>query len=117
MRNILYHNPRWRKSREAVLLLEQNNIEFELIEYLKNPLSLSDILLLSKRLEKRPKEFVRMNDNAFKKNTIVEHLDDDKEMAFYISQYPSIMERPIFVKNDKAVIGRPLDNIKKLLEE
>jgi len=100
-----------------VLLLKQKNIEFELIEYLKKPLSLSDILLLSKRLGKRPKEFVRMNDNAFKKNNIIVHLDDDKKMAFYISHYPSIMERPIFVKNDKAAIGRPLDNIEKLLEE
>lgn len=100
-----------------MLLLKQKNIEFELVEYIKFPLSKDQVLALSKKLNKRPKEFVRTSEKIFKENNMLKHLEDDDKMASYISQFPKIMERPIFIKTDKAVIGRPVEKVLELLGE
>ena len=100
-----------------MLLLKQKNIEFELVEYIKFPLSKDQVLALSKKLNKRPKEFVRTNKKIFKENNMLKYLEDDEKMAFYISRFPKIMERPIFIKTDKAVIGRPVEKVLELLGE
>ena len=65
----------------------------------------------------RPKEFVRKSEKSFKENNMLKYLEDDDKMAFYISQFPKIMERPIFIKTDKAVIGRPVEKVLELLGE
>ena len=100
-----------------MLLLRQRDIEFELVEYIKFPPSKDKVLALSKKLNKRPKEFVRTNEKIFKENNMLKYLEDDEKMAFYISRFPKIMERPIFIKMDKAVIGRPAEKILELLVE
>ena len=100
-----------------MLLLKQKNIEFQLVEYIKFPLSKDQVLALSKKLNKRPKEFVRKSEKSFKENNMLKYLEDDDKMAFYISQFPKIMERPIFIKIDKAVIGRPVEKVLELLGE
>ena len=100
-----------------MLLLRQRDIEFELVEYIKFPPSKDQVLALSKKLNKRPKEFVRTNEKIFKENNMLKYLEDDEKMAFYISRFPKIMERPIFIKMDKAVIGRPAEKILELLVE
>ena len=112
---VLYHNPRWGKSRKAVLLLEQNNIDFKIVEYLKNPLSVDEILVISEKLDKRPKDFIRKLEGDFKENNIISHIDDDKMLALSIEKFPKIMERPIFVNGNKAIIGRPPENVLSIL--
>ena len=114
---ILYHNPRWGKSRGAVSLLNENKINYKLVEYLKNPLDVESVLLLSKKLGLAPGEFVRKNEKDFKENNLETMMHDHNKMAVSISKYPKIMERPILVKGDKAVIGRPPENILKLVKE
>ena len=100
-----------------MLLLNQKNIKFELVEYMKFPLSKDQVLALSKKLNMRPKEFIRKSEKSFKENNMLKYLEDDDKMAFYISQFPKIMERPIFIKIDKAVIGRPVEKVLELLGE
>ena len=112
---VLYHNRRWGKSRKAVLLLEQNNIDFKIVEYLKNPLSVDEILTISEKLDKRPKDFIRRIEGDFKENNIISHIDDDKMLALSIEKFPKIMERPIFVNGNKAIIGRPPENVLSIL--
>ena len=112
---VLYHNPRWGKSRKAVLLLEQNNIDFKIVEYLKNPLSVDEIFTISEKLDKRPKDFIRRLEGDFKENNIISHIDDDKMLALSIEKFPKIMERPIFVNGNKAIIGRPPENVLSIL--
>jgi len=112
---ILYHNPRWSKSRGAVSLLKEYNLDFSIVEYLKTPLTPSEIISLSKKLGKAPSEFVRKNEADFKNNDLAKQLDDDHKMAEAIAKFPKIMERPIAVKGDKAVIGRPPENVLSLL--
>ena len=111
---ILYHNPRWSKSRGAVSLLKEHNLDVSIVEYLKTPLTSSEIISLSKKLGKAPGEFVRKNETDFKNNDLGNQLDDDQKMAEAIAEFPKIMERPIAVKGDKAVIGRPLENVLSL---
>ena len=112
---ILYHNPRWGKSRGAVSLLKEHNLDFSIVEYLKTPLTPSEIIALSKKLGKAPGEFVRKNEADFKNNNFAKQLDDDQKMAEAIAEFPKIMERPIAVKGVKAVIGRPPEKVLSLL--
>ena len=111
----VYHNPRWGKSRTSVGILENSNVEFEVIEYLKTPLTEDEIILLSQKLGKSPAEFVRRSERDFKDNQLHRFLDDDKKMAEFMVRFPKIMERPIFVNGDRAVIGRPPEDILLLL--
>ena len=97
------------------MLLEQNNIDFKIVNYLKNPLSVGEILIISKKLDKRPKDFIRKLEGDFKENNIISHIDDDKMLALSIEKFPKIMERPIFVSGDKAIIGRPPENVLSIL--
>ena len=97
------------------MLLEQNNIDFKIVNYLKNPLSVDEILIISKKLDKRPKDFIRKLEGDFKENNIISHIDDDKMLALSIEKFPKIMERPIFVSGDKAIIGRPPENVLSIL--
>ena len=96
-------------------LLKEHNLDVSIVEYLKTPLTPSEIISLSKKLGKAPGEFVRKNETDFKNNDLGNQLDDDQKMAEAIAEFPKIMERPIAVKGDKAVIGRPPENVLSLL--
>ena len=96
-------------------LLKEHNLDFSIVEYLKTPLTPSEIISLSKKLGKSPGEFVRTNETDFKNNNLEKQLNDDGKMAEAIAKFPKIMERPIAVKGDRAVIGRPLENVLSLL--
>ena len=96
-------------------LLEQNNINFTIIEYLKTPLTKEDVLLLAQKLGKRPKDFIRRTESDFKDNNIKSFVDNDLRLAEAIEQYPKIMERPIYVSGETAVIGRPPEEILSLI--
>jgi len=98
-----------------VSLLKEHNLDVSIVEYLKTPLTPSEIISLSKKLGKAPGEFVRKNETDFKNNDLGNQLDDDQKMAEAIAEFPKIMERPIAVKGDKAVIGRPPENVLSLL--
>ena len=96
-------------------LLKEHNLDFSIVEYLKTPLTPSEIISLSKKLGKSPGEFVRTNETDFKNNNLEKQLNNDGKMAEAIAKFPKIMERPIAVKGDRAVIGRPLENVLSLL--
>ena len=96
-------------------LLKEHNLDFSIVEYLKTPLTPSEIISLSKKLGKSPGEFVRKNEIDFKNNNLEKQLNDDVKMSEAIAKFPKIMERPIAVKGDRAVIGRPLENVLSLL--
>ena len=112
---ILYHNPRWGKSRGAVSLLNENNVDYTLVEYLKNPLTKEQILVLAEKLGKQPGEFVRKKEADFRENNLSDLVHDSDAMAAAMAKFPKIMERPIFVAGEQAAIGRPLENILSLI--
>ena len=96
-------------------LLEQNNINFTIVEYLKTPLTKEEILSLAQKLGKRPKEFIRRTESDFKDNNVKSLVDDDLRLSEAMEQYPKIMERPIYVSGDTAVVGRPPKEILSLV--
>ena len=97
-------------------LLKENGIEPKIIEYLKTPLAINELKDLSKMMGLRPKEFVRQNEIEFKNNDLIQFLDNDNVLFQAMANYPKIMERPIIVRGNKAVIGRPPENGLTLLK-
>lgn len=106
----IYHNPRCSKSRETLLLLEQNGIQPTIIEYLKDPLKETQLLELMETLE--PASLVRTKEEKYLELRF--KLDDKKTVAKELARHPELLERPIVVKGKKAVIGRPPENVKSL---
>ena len=98
-------------------LLKDNNIDFNIVEYLKDPLSTDEILVLAKKLGKRPKDFIRTSEKDFKDNNIKSLINKDRALAKAMEGLPKIMERPILVVGENAVIGRPPENILTLLDK
>ena len=100
----------------AVSLLNEQKINFKIIEYLKKPLSKTEILSLSEKLGKPLSQIVRKNEKEFKQNQCEKFLDSNEKMAEMMNRFPKIMERPILVKGKKAVVGRPPENILELVK-
>ena len=99
-----------------VALLRDKEVKFSIVEYLKERLTRKEILILSKKLNKRPVEFIRKQDVEIKKNfQDLKSLSDD-EVVELIIRFPKIMERPIVVFGEKAIIGRPPENVLSLFD-
>ena len=111
----IYHNPRCSKSRQTLQILRDRGIEPSIVEYLKTPLQKDELKKISNSLGLRPKEFVRKNENDFRDKGLAGNLEDDEKMIKAMAAYPKIIERPIVVLKSKAVIGRPPENVLKLI--
>jgi len=112
---IIYHNPRCSKSRQTLQLLRDAGIEPTIVEYLKTPLAKDQLRNISQLLGLRPKDFVRKIENDFKNNDLSRFLEDDEKIIDAMLSFPKIIERPIVVSGGKAVIGRPPENVQKLI--
>ena len=112
---IIYHNPRCSKSRQALQLLREAGVEPTIIEYLKTPLEKDVLKNISQLLGLRPKDFVRKIEKDFKDNDLSKSLEDDDKILEAMSLFPKIIERPIVVSGQEAVIGRPPENVQKLI--
>ena len=112
---IIYHNPRCSKSRQTLQLLREAGIEPTIVEYLKTPLAKDQLRNISQLLGLRPKDFVRKSESDFKDNDLSKSIEDDNKIIDAMSLFPKIIERPIVVSGGKAVIGRPPENVQKLI--
>lgn len=110
----IYHNPRCKKSREGLEILEQSGKDFEVVKYLEDVPSSDEIKTLIRYLGVAPLDLVRKNEAIWKENYKGKKLSD-AEIIDIMAQHPKLIERPIVVKGKKAVIGRPPITIKKLL--
>ena len=112
---IIYHNSKCSKSRKALEIIRSKNIEPTIILYLKNKLSKIEVKNLLSKLGLSIRGILRTGEDEYKKNNLKnENLSDDKLIEFLI-KFPRLLERPIVVKNSKAVIGRPPENVLNLL--
>ena len=111
----VYHNPRWKKSREAVQLLRENGVEPELVEYLKTPLDTAALKNLAQLMSLRPKDFIRKGEAVFKELQLSDKLKDDNALFRAMAENPKLIERPIIVRNNNAVLGRPPERVLELL--
>ena len=112
---IIYHNPRCSKSRQTLQLLREEGIEPTIVEYLKTPLAKEQLRNISQLLGLRPKDFVRKSESDFKDNDLSKSLEDDDKTIDAMLLFPKIIERPIVVSKGEAVIGRPPENVQKLI--
>ena len=103
---IIYHNPRCSKSRETLEILETRKADYKVIKYIDEPLSTEKLGKIIKLLKIKPIELIRKNESIWKEN--FKHLDfTDEELIQVMSKYPKLIERPIVINDQKAVIGRP----------
>ena len=96
-------------------ILDHSGQDYEIIDYMKAPPSPEELKMLANKMGIRAKEFIRSRESVFKELDLKAHLDDDKLMFQYMSKNPKLIERPIVVKGEKAVLGRPPEKIEKLL--
>lgn len=110
----IYHNPRCKKSREALDLLKREGQDPEIIEYLKELLTHQQLKVLLAQLSMKAEDVVRKNEAIYKEKYKGKVLTENEWIAAMI-QNPKLIERPIVVSGNKAVLGRPPQNVLKLL--
>ncbi|MGO3238496.1 MAG: arsenate reductase (glutaredoxin) [Psychroflexus halocasei] len=112
----IYHNPRCSKSRQGLEILKESGQEHEVIQYLKEPLSIDELKKILKLLNIKPIALVRKNEKIWKEN-YKEKVDklSDNDIIQAMIENPKLIERPIVVNGEKAVIGRPPEDIKEIL--
>lgn len=113
-RLLLIHNPRCSKSRAAKALLEERGESFELRLYLESPLSRAELAELRRRLDRPAREWVRRGEPAFAASGLGPD-SDDPAVLDAIAKHPELLERPILVRGDRAVVGRPPEQVLGLL--
>lgn len=110
----IYHNPRCTKSRQGLALLEEAKVTFETIKYLDTPVTKAELEEIIAKLNITPIQLVRKNEAIWKEQFKGKELSDDAIIDAMI-EFPKLMERPIVVNGDKAAIGRPTENIAKII--
>ena len=112
---LIYHNPRWGKSRESVQILNDSNVEYEIVDYLNNPPSVDELQSLAIKMGVKARDFIRTKEVVFRELDLKPHLDDEHFIFQKMSENPKLIERPIIVKGERAVLGRPPNKVEKLL--
>ena len=110
----IYHNPRCTKSRQGLALLEEKGLDFQVIKYLEQGLKTSEVKGLLKALDYTPIELIRKNEAIWKSDFKNKELDDD-QIIHAMVEHPKLMERPIVIHHDKAVVGRPTEKILEII--
>ena len=113
----LFHNPNCSTSRHALDEVNAAGVDADVVQYLKNPLSAEELLDLMDKLVDPPADLVR-KDGFFKEQGLVEgDYTDPQAVAELLDQYPRLMQRPVIVKGDTAIIGRPKDRVADFLAD
>ena len=110
MRFTIYHNPRCRKSREALQLLEEKNIKFKVVRYLEQNFDIKSLGKVLDIIGKKPSDALRKNEEIWKKQLNGKKIGEEEILKLMI-KYPKLIERPIIINGNKGVIARPLKNL------
>jgi arsenate reductase (glutaredoxin) len=110
----IYHNNRCSKSRCGLDILKQSEKPFEVVKYLENTPTASELEAIIKLLGIEPIQLVRKNEAIWKEN-FKDKTPSDKEIIEAMVTYPKLIERPIIINGNKAVIGRPPEKILNII--
>jgi arsenate reductase (glutaredoxin) len=110
----IYHNPRCGKSRAALALLAARGIQPVIVEYLKDPPTKSELRSILRKLRLKPEQLVRKGEELYKKQ-FAEKLLNEEQWLEMLANNPILMERPIVIRGEHAVIGRPPEKVEELL--
>jgi arsenate reductase len=111
----IYHNPRCSKSRNTLQLLEAQGLEPEIIEYLKVPLNSEGLDEILKMLHLEPRDLMRKKEKIYKEKGLANTSLSRQYLLDAMIQHPILIERPIVLANGKAALGRPPEDVLKIL--
>ena len=111
----ILHNPRCRKSREGLKILEESGQEYSIVDYLKEPLTKEELTDILVKLDMSAIDLVRKNEKEWKENFKGREMNEEEIVAAMVS-HPKLIERPIVISGERAVVGRPPENIHQLID-
>jgi len=111
----IFHNPRCRKSRETLEIIRDHNVEPEIVLYLEEDLSKGQLKNIIKQLGISAEGLLRKGESIYKENFKGKELTEDQWIEAMI-EYPKLIERPIVISGNNAVLGRPPENVLDLLK-
>ncbi len=110
----IFHNPRCSKSRQTLSLIEDKGIDVEIVDYLNKPPSQAELDRVLKMLDMQPEDLMRKWEAVYKELGLKEKQLTRKEAIRIMCENPKLIERPIVIQGDKAILGRPPENVKDL---
>jgi len=112
----IYHNPRCSKSRQTLALLKEHGVEPDVILYLDTPLKPVQLKAVLAKLAISPRELLRKAEADYKEQSLADNSLTDTYLIKMMCQFPKLIERPIVIKGNKAVLGRPPENALALIK-
>jgi len=110
----IFHNPRCSKSREALKLLEEKGVDVEVVRYLDTPPTKEELKALLKMLGISARDLMRTKEKLYKELGLKE-VDDEEKLIEAMVEHPKLIERPVVIKDGKAVIGRPPEKVLEIV--
>jgi arsenate reductase len=111
----IYHNPRCSKSRATLDLLEARGVAPRVVKYLETPPTASELKAILRKLRLKPVDIVRTCEPLYAELGLKERTLSDNQLIAIMVENPILIERPIVVSGGKAAIGRPPENVLKIL--
>lgn len=111
----IYHNPRCSKSRQALALLRGRGVEPEIVEYLKTPPDAKALRAILKKLGLKARDIMRKGEAPYRELGLADPAKSEDELIAAIAAHPILLERPIVVKGSDAILGRPPEDVLKLV--
>lgn len=109
----ILHNPRCSKSRQTLGILEEKGVETEVVKYLEETPSAEEIKVILKKLNISARELMRTKEDQYKTLGLKDEMDEEK-LVEAMAAHPKLIERPIVIKGDRAVLGRPPEKVLEL---
>ena len=111
----IFHNPRCSKSRAAMELLTDKKLDINVVKYLDTPPDRDTLVSILDMLNMEPRDLMRKGEKEYKENNLADENLSRDELIDAMLKYPRLIERPIVIKDGKAAIGRPIENIIEIL--
>tara|TARA_X000000368_G_scaffold45409_1_gene32593 strand:- start:471 stop:827 length:357 start_codon:yes stop_codon:yes gene_type:complete len=113
----IYHNPRCSKSKATLELITSMGITPIVKLYLDEPISFDELSNVLDKLNISPRELLRKTESLYKKHNLDNNILDDSEIIKFMIENPILIERPIVIRNKRAIIGRPPENVLKIIKK
>ncbi len=111
----IWHNPRCSKSRQTLALIEESGTQVDIVKYLENSPSADEIKEVLKMLAISARDLMRKGEDEYKALNLSAPNLTEEDLIQAMVQHPKLIERPVVIKGDKAVLGRPPENVNSLL--
>jgi arsenate reductase len=114
---VVYEKPTCSKCREVNRLLKESGIPFEKINYYIEPLSEEKLRELLGKMKLSPRDILRTNESIYRELELGKRQISDDELIALMAQHPDLIQRPIVERGERAVLGRPVENIKLVISD